>query len=168
MTTNPPLTDQERDELRKVAEEVALSSWRAIKDKRRTQPWRVEADDDTSMICEVSQAIRGDFPEIEANAKFIATFDPQMALRLLALLAAQEAEIERKDEALRQIEQWANAYPLSAFPEPDWAKSRAALKAEGQTIDAISASAMRHVLDGVLRIIHAALSKGSSSLDKSA
>jgi hypothetical protein len=39
------------------------------------------------------------------------------------------------------------------FPEPDWAKAARVLKENGMTLDAISASNMRHVLDGVRRII---------------
>jgi hypothetical protein len=50
---------------------------------------------------------------------------------------------ERLTEALKQIVEWARAYPLQAFPEPDFVKARALLEAGGITLDAVSASNMR-------------------------
>lgn len=60
---------------------------------------------------------------------------------------------EQIAEAKREIEQWSKAYPLSAFPEPDLAKAAALLKAGGQTLDAVAASNMRHVLARVVEIL---------------
>jgi hypothetical protein len=63
---------------------------------------------------------------------------------------------ERMEKALRDIEAWARAYPLSVFPEPDaaaYVRAKLALAAEGITLDAISASAMRHVLSGVINLV---------------
>lgn len=65
---------------------------------------------------------------------------------------------ERLREALEQIEQWSRAYPLSIFPEPDLKKAAELLKAGGITLDAISASAMRHVVEGVGKVARDALS----------
>lgn len=62
-------------------------------------------------------------------------------------------EIERLIGIQTRIEAWCDAYPLKVFPEPDWAKAARVLKENGMTLDAISASNMRHVLDGVRRII---------------
>ena len=62
-------------------------------------------------------------------------------------------EIERLQGILTQIEAWCDAYPLKTFREPDWAKAAKVLKENGMTLDGISASAMRHVLDGIRRII---------------
>lgn len=59
----------------------------------------------------------------------------------------------RDKEKLRRIADWCRAYPLAVFPEPDLVKARALLEAGGMTLDAISASNMRHVLKGVLEII---------------
>jgi hypothetical protein len=59
------------------------------------------------------------------------------------------ANLERMQEALERIEQWSQAYPLMIFPEPDFAKAAELLKAGGMTLDAISASNMRHVIEGV-------------------
>ena len=68
-----------------------------------------------------------------------------------------DAENEQYREALEKIQAWAHAYPLSVFPKPDLKKAHKALKAAGMTLDAISADAMRHVLDGVIKIIEQAL-----------
>jgi hypothetical protein len=59
----------------------------------------------------------------------------------------------RDKEKLRQIADWCRAYPLEIWPEPDLKKARQLLEAGGMTLDAISASSMRHVLKGVLEII---------------
>jgi len=67
-----------------------------------------------------------------------------------------EIVTERMEEAeakLEKIETWIEAYPLSVFPEPDLKKAAAVLKANGMTLDSISASNMRHVLNGVKKLI---------------
>lgn len=60
-------------------------------------------------------------------------------------------------KALREIDQWSRAYPLDVFPEPDWAKVRQLLESGGITLAAVSASNMRHVIEGVGKIARAAL-----------
>jgi hypothetical protein len=64
---------------------------------------------------------------------------------------------ERYEDALQQIVQWSEAYPLAVFPEPDWKKAAALLKAGGITLDAVSGSCMRHVVEGIGRIAREAL-----------
>jgi hypothetical protein len=64
---------------------------------------------------------------------------------------------EGLQEALDQIIQWAEAYPLPAFPEPDFAKAAELLQAGGMTLDSLSASAMRHVVRTVAAIAKRAL-----------
>lgn len=54
--------------------------------------------------------------------------------------------VERAEEFLQELDGWEQAYPLSAFPEPDLKKAAELLKAGGMTLDAISASNMRHVV----------------------
>jgi hypothetical protein len=68
-----------------------------------------------------------------------------------------EDRIERLEEALRRIVQWSEAYPLEVFPEPDMARAHEVLRAAGMTLNAISASAMRHVITQVGEIAQAAL-----------
>jgi hypothetical protein len=67
--------------------------------------------------------------------------------------------VERYEEALRRIVQWAEAYPLKVFPEPDWKRAADLLRAGGITIDSVSAHCMRHVVEGVGKIAREALSK---------
>lgn len=64
---------------------------------------------------------------------------------------------ERMADALQQISDWAGAYPLSVFPEPDFARAHEVLQAAGMTLDAISSSNMRHVITRVQAIADAAL-----------
>jgi hypothetical protein len=68
-------------------------------------------------------------------------------------------EIEQLREALRRIDEWSRAYPIEAFPEPDLKRANQILEAGGMSIDGISASAMRHVTEGVGRIARVALIK---------
>jgi hypothetical protein len=68
-----------------------------------------------------------------------------------------EAEVERLRDALMEIDQWGKAYPRKVFPEPDLAKARVLLERGGMTLDAISASSMRHVVKGVAKITRTAL-----------
>ena len=44
------------------------------------------------------------------------------------------------------IDEWAAAYPLDAFPEPDMTRVRTALAGAGVSLDCVSASSMRHVI----------------------
>jgi hypothetical protein len=64
---------------------------------------------------------------------------------------------DRYKAALEQIVQWSEAYPLRIFPEPDLIKVAKLLEAGGITLDAVSASNMRHVLSGVAKIARRAL-----------
>ena len=63
-------------------------------------------------------------------------------------------------EALQRIVQWADAYPLSVFPEPDFKWAAIVLEGAGLSLDEISASAMRHVVEGVGNIAKSAMRKG--------
>ena len=71
-----------------------------------------------------------------------------------------EARAERYEDALQQIHNWAKAYPLDVFPEPDFRRVREALEAAGITLDSVSASNMRHVITGIARIVEKALKGG--------
>jgi hypothetical protein len=81
-------------------------------------------------------------------------------------LAPTDEALDEFDEALSQ---WARAYPLTAFPEPDLVKARAALESAGMTLDAVSASNMRHVvttLDGLFeKVRRARVDTGTPSGD---
>ena len=78
-----------------------------------------------------------------------------------ALARASAAERnERMQEALERIAQWADAYPLDIFPEPDkdyYRRAHEVLTANGMTLDRISAASMRHVITRVGQIAKDAL-----------
>ncbi len=71
--------------------------------------------------------------------------------------------VETLQDALREIEQWSRAYPLSVFPEPDLKRVAEVLALNGLTLDAVSAHVARHVIEGVGRIAREALAKAGSS-----
>ena len=60
---------------------------------------------------------------------------------------------------LHSLDQWEQAYPLDAFPEPDFKKAAALLKAGGMTLDAVSASNMRHVVSCIVPEVRALLAR---------
>lgn len=64
---------------------------------------------------------------------------------------------EQLEDALQRIMRWSEAYPLKVFPEPDWEKARQLLEAGGITLDAVSASCLRHAVEGVGKIARDAL-----------
>lgn len=83
-------------------------------------------------------------------------------LRVALQKANEQAEhFERgwylRGDALEKLQQWANAYPLNVFPEPDMNKAHEVLTAAGMTLDAISASNMRHVIEQTRKIVDAGL-----------
>ena len=70
--------------------------------------------------------------------------------------AAQPDMVLIPQEVIDKIEQWSRAYSTDVFPEPDFEKVHAALKAAGISIDSVSASNMRHVITKVWEMIAAA------------
>ncbi|PHQ82929.1 MAG: hypothetical protein COB69_00325 [Phycisphaera sp.] len=63
---------------------------------------------------------------------------------------------ERLDELeakLEKIKNWCGAYPLDIFPEPDFKIVAQVLKDKNLSLDTVSASNFRHVLNGVKAII---------------
>jgi len=75
---------------------------------------------------------------------------------------ADAHKISTLEHGLEQIIAWSEAYPLDIFPEPDYAKAAELLKAGGMTLDAISASNMRHVITRIGEMASAALQKEDS------
>ncbi len=75
---------------------------------------------------------------------------------LKAEVEALRKDAERYEDALQKIANWARAYPLKVFPEPDFKRAHEVLTAAGMTLAAISASNMRHVVTQVQSIVDAA------------
>lgn len=109
------------------------------------------------------------------NRAYEAVMEVQDALNVSAAVTAKqiaenaknlqraekaEARAERYKDTLNQIDNWAKAYPLDVFPEPDFKRVREVLEAAGITLDSVSASNMRHVITGVARIVEKALKGG--------
>ena len=96
---------------------------------------------------------------MQANAMNEDISDAMNELReyYLGELDKKDAEIEQLRAGLQQIESWSRAYPLEMFPEPDFEKAHKLLQAGGMPLDAISAAAMRHVVEGVGAIARRAL-----------
>ena len=61
----------------------------------------------------------------------------------------QGEEMQRMEQALQRVLQWAEAYPIEIFREPDWARAAEVLDAAGLSLDAISASCIRRVLNEI-------------------
>lgn len=95
---------------------------------------------------------------MEARAETERTIYGQTTVpAMLRQGAAWGREVERLRDLFAEIKQWAGAYPVSVFPEPDFRRAHELLKAGGMSMDAVSASNMRHVLRGVIGIAGAAL-----------
>ena len=78
-------------------------------------------------------------------------------------VAALEARLSKMEEVLEQIVEWSKAYPISVFPEPDFEKAAKVLKDNGMTLDAVSASNMRHVITEVAKMAREALAGGDDA-----
>lgn len=63
-----------------------------------------------------------------------------------------EEENELLKEKFQRLYDWAEAYPVKVFPEPDLEKAAQVLKENGMTLDVISASNFRFLLNRVMEI----------------
>jgi len=70
-------------------------------------------------------------------------------------LSCANDDLEIAVTALVKVDNWAKAYPLDVFPEPDWQKAKKLLGSN--LLSCISASNMRHVIKGVKDIVTNAL-----------
>lgn len=80
--------------------------------------------------------------------------------RAYAAIRKVNADAERfergwylRGDALEKLQAWAEAYPLEMFPEPDLKRAEEVLLANGMTLGAISAHAMRHVIEQTKAIV---------------
>jgi len=64
-----------------------------------------------------------------------------------------QTKIEGFQDKMYKIKTWIDAYPVKIFSEPDFEKAHKVLTQHGMTLDSIAASNMRHVLDGLKKII---------------
>jgi len=68
-----------------------------------------------------------------------------------------ETRNEKFEVSLIAVLNWAKAYPIEVFPEPDMKFASQLLEAGGMTVGAISASAMRHLLKRITEIVNESL-----------
>lgn len=94
------------------------------------------------------------------GAEIIEAYRNQSELSLEEMIDAELDRLDRANErmsdSIHKIKNWTEAYPLQVFPEPDMKRAAEVLKGAGITLDAISASNMRHVLNGIKGIVDAA------------
>jgi hypothetical protein len=67
---------------------------------------------------------------------------------------------EKLEAALREIDQWAKAYPLEMFPEVDLVEAQAVLEHANISMGAMHAKWARHIVSGIGSIAAAALETG--------
>jgi hypothetical protein len=100
----------------------------------------------------IEMAIQLGFDERLSNNWLVSE---EQLMRFAKLVAAKERE--HYDDLFANIKGWCEAYPISVFPEPDFKKAHEVLKANGMTLDAISANNMKHVITQVQKMIDAAI-----------
>ena len=66
-----------------------------------------------------------------------------------AEIARLSAKLEAATGALERIQEWAAAYPVEVFQEPDMKRAHELLTAGGITLDCVAASIIRRVLEGM-------------------
>jgi len=67
------------------------------------------------------------------------------------LLIQMEERIDDLEETMQKIQQWCDAYPANRFIEPDWEEVKKLLGSS--LLTQVSASNMRHVVDGISKLI---------------
>ena len=100
--------------------------------------------------------------EIIENMKWMITnkssgYDANDISAIIAELERLREERDNMENALAQIYNWSKAYPLKNFPEPDFQRARELLEAGGISLDSVSASNMRYVLEGIREIVQRGL-----------
>lgn len=125
------LTDKQAEAIR------LIGWWMSCIDMGRVLDEEPRLDDDVPALHSVSH-----------GATAIVTIGHLREVMQIDTEAGEECRAIRKD-VLDKIEHWSRAYPRDVFPEPDMAQVREALAARGITIDSVSASNMRHVIEQV-------------------
>ncbi len=73
------------------------------------------------------------------------------------MIQSDQDKIDELEDKLHQIKNWCRAYPRTVFIEPtkeQWAAAEKALnRSDCPSLSAISGSNMRHVVEGIQKII---------------
>lgn len=100
----------------------------------------------------IGRQLQTENKKLEETVKFLTNYDDD--------IEGLQAKNKKLMDGLQKIISWSEAYP-EVFPEPDLKKAHSVLKSlNGKTLDAISASAMRHVIKGAKEIAEQALKGG--------
>lgn len=105
------------------------------------------------------EVIEKDVPVLIAEVRRLNREVADLNKQLVELIEKND----RMESHLEAISAWGDAYPLVVFPEPDFKKVRELLEAGGITLDAVSASNMRHVVEGVAKIAREGLGEDPQS-----
>lgn len=95
------------------------------------------------------------YADLQVSDTDMDIWEKTVYLQFAKLIAAKERE--HYDDLFEKIKGWCEAYPIAVFPEPDFGKAHEVLKANGMTLDSISASNMKHVITQVQKMIDAAI-----------
>jgi len=111
-------------------------------------------------LCEI------DYPHIHFSydiAEYVDALQSKLEQRIameidehLKVVSLQE-KLDVAVDKFHELDNWAKAYPLDVFPQPDWNKAKELLGSN--LLSCISASNMRHVIDGVSNIVQEALNR---------
>jgi predicted P-loop ATPase/GTPase len=96
--------------------------------------------------------------------KWVMDSEPLSTKQLHELIVSQSmtidrllGEVERLKDCIGLLRNWAKAYPLDMFPEPDLKLARKLLEDGGVNYSTLNVYSMRHVINGVGKIIDEAL-----------
>ena len=133
------LTDEQLEKLSRIE-----GSWTAEKGEQKWQVmvWDADGDEVATVICNLA------IPEYAADRAELMALAPELVEEVIRLRAG-----------LADVLFWAEAYPLSVFPEPDMKLAHKLLKAGGLTLDAVGASCMRYVAEQVKATVTKALGR---------
>lgn len=95
-----------------------------------------------------------------ANRLMLTDATAKKVAELQAEREALIAENERMRETLEYLRDWAEAYPVEAFPEPDFEGVKAALLLHGFSLGEVSASSYRYLLSRIKDVVEKALKGG--------
>lgn len=99
-------------------------------------------------LCEVA-SLQAQNAELEESLSEQIDTGLEHADEVIAL----RERVDAQGEILHRIKQWSEAYPIDVFPEPNLKNARNALLSAGETLDAVSAYAMRHVVTKIAAMI---------------
>lgn len=114
----------------------------------------VLAGDDTCLVCGAKRRNELEVCCELVIAESLSTGHADTHSQLmLEVLEQYTALLSNHQDMVGRLESWVKAYPLEIFPEPNMKLVAECLKEGGHSLDAVSASGMRHVLNGVAGII---------------